>query len=180
MKPNNQEQARQQWQNTANNAQGHIFEGMVLAACSNYQAKGRAEIAKVPEPFRVTKKLGNAQFTGRFTAAAQPDFGGTLAGGRSIHFEAKYTTTDRLSRSVLTDEQMTRLERHTVLGAVTGVCAGIQDTFVFIPWSVWRDMKIIYGRQYVTAADVERYRVKFTGAVMFLDYIHPPDTRDGS
>jgi len=29
-----------------------------------------------------------------------------------------------------------------------------------------------YGRQYVTAADIEPYRVRFTGAVLFLDYIH--------
>lgn len=167
-----QQKARQQYQNGANNAMGHIFEMAIIAACTTYSDQGRAEIAKVPEPFRVTKKLGAGQFTGRFTAPAQPDFGGTLAGGQAIHFEAKFTSTDRLQRSVLTDEQMWRLERHTKLGAVTAVCAGIQDQFYFIPWNVWKGMKQIYGRQYVTAADIEQYRVRFTGAVLFLDYIH--------
>jgi len=33
-------------------------------------------------------------------------------------------------------------------------------------------MKQHFGRQYVTAADVGIYRVRFTGAVMFLDYVH--------
>jgi len=32
-------------------------------------------------------------------------------------------------------------------------------------------MKERFGRKYVTKADLEPYRVRFTGAVMFLDYI---------
>lgn len=176
----NQQQARQQLQNTMNNAQGGIFEDIILAACITYWIQGRAEIQKVPEPFKVTKKHSNGTFTGRFIAAALPDFSGTLAGGRAIHFEAKYTRTDRLKRDVLTDEQMERLERHTKLGAVTGVCAGIQDQFYFVPWAVWRDMKQVYGRQYVTAADIDPFRIKFTGSVLFLDYLYGDERRAGS
>jgi recombination protein U len=167
-----QSQDRKQWQNAVNNAQGHFFEDYIKAACIAYQAQERAEIKKTPEPFRVTAKHQNGTFTGRFTAPAQPDFQGTLAGGRSIVFEAKYTTTDRLKRAVLTAEQMDALEYHHGLGAVAGICAGIKDLFYFIPWAVWRDMKRIFGRQYITAAEAEPYRVRFTGAVMFLDYIH--------
>ncbi len=167
-----EKQARQQWQNAVNNAQGHFFEEYIEAACITYQARQQAEVKKTPEPFRVTTKHKNGTFTGRFTALAQPDFQGTLSGGRSIVFEAKYTTTDRLKRSILTDEQMNALEHHHGLGAVAGVCVGIKDNFFFIPWEVWWDMKRIYGRQYITAADAEQYRVRFTGAVMFLDYIH--------
>lgn len=167
-----QQKARQQYQNSVNNAQGHFFESYIKAACRIYQDNERAEIEKTPEPFRVTKKHRDGTFTGRFTALAQPDFIGTLNGGRAICFEAKYTTTDRMKRSVLTDTQMKTLESHSKLGAVTGVCIGIQDKFFFIPLEVWQDMKKIYGRQYLTAEDIEQYRVKFTGAVMFLDYIH--------
>jgi len=165
-----QKKARQQWQNTANNAQGGIFEELIKTACIIYRHQRRAEIDKVPEPFRVTQKHANGLFTGRFTAPAQPDFSGTLAGGRAIHFEAKFTTTDQMKRAALTDEQMDRLERHTEAGALTGVCVGIKDKFYFVPWGIWKDMKGIYGRQYVTAEDIEPYRVKFGGAVMFLDY----------
>lgn len=163
-------------QNMKNNAIGHIFEGLIKTACVIYQQRGRAEIDKIPEPFRVTKKFLNGEFTGRFTGDAMQDFSGTLAGGKAIHFEAKITTTDRLKRGVLTDEQMKRLERHTQLGAVTGVCAAIDDKFFFVPWDVWRDMKLYFGRQYVTADDLERYRVKFNGAVMFLDYVNEEGT----
>lgn len=167
-----QRRARQQWQNTVNNAQGHIFEDNIKAACLWYREQGRAKIDKTPEAFRVKKKHPDGTFTGWFTAPAQPDYQGTLCGGRSIVFEAKYTTTGRLKRGVLTGEQIDALEDHARFGAVAAVCIGIQDKFFFIPWEVWRDMKQHFGRQYVTAADVEQYRIRFTGAVMFLDYIH--------
>ncbi len=169
---NDQRQLRTRLQNMMNNAQGGIFENLIKAGCVIYRHKRRAEIDKVPEPFRVTKKHANGLFTGRFIAPAQPDFSGTLAGGRAIHFEAKFTTTAQLKRAVLTDEQMERLDGHTEIGAVTGVCVGIQDKFFFVPWGVWKNMKEIYGRQYVTAGDIEEYRVKFNGAVLFLDYIN--------
>lgn len=167
-----QRRARQRWQNTVNNAQGHIFEDNIKAACVAYRERGRAKIDKTPEAFRVKTKHPDGTFTGWFTAPAQPDYQGTLDGGRSIVFEAKYTTTDRMKRGVLTGEQMDDLEDHARCGAVAAVCIGIQDKFFFIPWEVWREMKRNFGRQYVTAADVEKFRVRFTGAVMFLDYIH--------
>lgn len=89
-------------------------------------------------------------------------------GGRSIMFEAKRTSKDRITRNVLTDTQMDVLEKHSRLGALCGVCICIQDDFFFIPWNVWRDMKEMYGRQYLKPDDIEEYKVKFDGAVHFL------------
>jgi recombination protein U len=176
MKLDNQIKALRQYRGAQNNAQGHYFESYIKTACIIYQQQGRAEIEKTPEPFQVLKKHPDGTFTGRFTRSkAQPDFGGTLSGGRSIYFEAKYTITEKMNRNVLTDEQMKRLEAHEKMGALARVCVGIQDQFFFLPWGVWREMKKIYGRQYITAADIEQYRVKFTGAIMFLDYIHPSE-----
>jgi recombination protein U len=166
-----QKTARKILRNTANNAMGQAFEGYINAGCHYYRRHGLAAIEKTPEPFRVTQKYGDGLFTGRFTALAQPDFQGTLSGGRSICFEAKYTTTDRLKRGVLTDTQMSTLDLHAEMGAMAGVCAGIDDCFFFVPWETWRDMKERYGRQYVTASDLRPYRVKFTGVVLFLDYV---------
>jgi len=77
-----------------------------------------------------------------------------------------------MKRNVLTAEQMKSLEYHSSMGALAAVCIGIQDKFYFIPWFIWRDMKARFGRQYITPADVELYRVRFTGAVLFLDYVH--------
>lgn len=162
---------RRQWQNRVNNAQGHFFEESIKAACVVYSMEGRAEVDKTPEPFRVMEKSRDGIFKGRFTAHAQPDFQGTLAGGRSIVFESKYTTTDRLKQDVLTDQQMETLKKHDRRGALSGVCAGIGNDFFFVPWEVWDSMKILYGRQYVTAQDLEPFRVRFTGAVLFLDYV---------
>lgn len=155
-----------------NNAQGYIFEDNIKKACQIYKMQGKATVDKTPEPFRVLRKNPDGVFTGRFTALAQPDFQGTLAGGQSIVFEAKYTTTDRISRNVLTQEQCETLEAHHVLGAATFVVFGIRSDFFSVPWVIWRDMKRIYGRQYLQSADIERYRIKFDGAVRFLDYIH--------
>lgn len=160
------------YQNTVNNAQGHFFEDAIKAGCAYYSARGRAEIDKTPEPFRVMEKLGGGIFKGRFTAPAQPDFQGTLAGGRSIVFEAKHTTTDRLKRDVLTGEQQDTLAHHHRMGAVAAVCAGIGNNFFFVPWVIWRDMKKHFGRKYVTAANLEPFRVRFNGAVLFLDLKH--------
>ena len=87
-------------------------------------------------------------------------------------FEAKYTTTDRMKRDALTPVQQKTLESHHRRGALSAVCVGIGDKFFFVPWLLWRDMKDIFGRQYVTAADLENLRVKFNGAVLFLDYAH--------
>lgn len=163
-----EDKLRQQYQNKINNAQGQHFEREILAGCRIYADKKIACIDKTPEPFRVSKKSRDGVFTGRFSTPAQPDFQGTLYGGRSIMFEAKRTSKERINRNVLTDTQMEVLERHNRIGAMCGVCVSIQDDFFFIPWNVWRDMKEIFGRQYITAADVEEYKVIFDGAVHFL------------
>lgn len=160
------------YQNKVNNAQGHFFEQAIKAACALYDQRERATVDKTPEPFRVLEKSRDEIFKGRFTARAQPDFQGTLAGGRSIVFEAKYTTTDRLKWDVLTQEQRDALDHHARRGALAAVCAGIGNDFFFVPWNVWRNMKKCYGRKYVTAADLEPFRIRFNGAVLFLDYVH--------
>ena len=166
------EKIRQQYKNKQNNAQGQHFEREILAGCRMYKQKGIATIDKTPEPFRVTSKNHRTgEFTGRFSTHAQPDFQGTLYGGRSIMFEAKRTGKDRITRNVLTDTQMDVLEKHNRLGALCGVCISIQDDFFFIPWNVWRDMKEMYGRQYLKADDIEEYKVRFDGAVHFLQNI---------
>lgn len=165
----NEEQLKQQYKNRQNNARGQHFEKEILAGCRMYQRFGIAEIDKTPEPFRVTRKGKNGIFTGRFSTPAQPDFQGTISGGKSIVFEAKRTTKDRIARNVLTDTQMDILEKHSRLNAVCGVCVNIQDDFFFIPWKVWRDMKKIYGRKYLKTDDVQTYKVGYDGAVHFLD-----------
>lgn len=172
-----QRRAAQQYRNKVNNAQGQFFERAIKAACALYSERGRADVDKTPEPFRVLEKSRDGIFKGRFTARAQPDFQGTLDGGRSIVFEAKYTTGDRMKQEVLTKPQQDALEHHSRRGALAAVCAGIGNDFFFVPWFIWRDMKQCFGRKYVTAADLESFRIRFNGAVLFLDYTHQIEGR---
>ena len=153
------------------NAKGRLFEEMVQGGCRYYKDRGRAKIEKMPEPFRVMKKdRYNGIATVRFTAHAQPDFVGCLAGGSCIVFEAKYTNTEKLAASVLTDTQAASLQEYYAKGAVTAVCAGIQDKFFMLPWGVFSRMKERYGRQYVRAEDIAEFEIKFNGVALFLDY----------
>lgn len=152
-----------------NNAQGHIFEDALKQACEYYKLVDRAHIDKTHEPYRVLKKRPDGTFTGRFIDLAEPDYHGTLAGGRSIIFEAKYTTTDKIERRALTDRQMEDLESHYQMGASALVVFGIKDKFYAMPWEYWRDMKMHFGRQYLTQREAAHWKVRFNGAVLFLD-----------
>ncbi|MDI6219292.1 Holliday junction resolvase RecU [Clostridioides difficile] len=163
---------QQRYRNKVSNAQGQHFENYINSACIIYRNDNRAEIDKTPEPFRVLSKDKTGKFTGRFIANAQPDFKGALKTGMCICFEAKYTLKDNIKRSVLTNTQLETLDRYYHMGAITGVCIGIQDRFYFIPFLVWKNMKNCFGRQYVKQEDIKRFEVKFfNGAVLFLDYI---------
>lgn len=51
-----QRRAAQQYRNKVNNAQGQFFERAIKAACALYSERGRADVDKTPEPFRVLEK----------------------------------------------------------------------------------------------------------------------------
>ena len=164
--------AFRRYQNKINNAQGAYFEKCVKGAALYYRDQGQLVISKLSEPFKCLEKERNRNIAKvQFIAKADPDFMGTLFGGRSIVFETKLTSTDRLNYNVLTEAQATALDDHYKMGAASGIVCCIQSVNFFVPWSFWRDMKSIFGRKYVKTEDLEEYRVKFTGLVMFLNYV---------
>lgn len=153
---------------------GLLFEKQIETACQYYEESGKAFIAKIPEPFRVIKKLAAGRANVQFLRHADPDFMGAGRKGRCIVFEAKYTSKDKMQSKVLTGRQWSALEKYWQMKACTGVCCGIQDKYYFVPWAVFRDMKNLYGRQYITQEDLTPYEVKHNGyAVLFLDYKNP-------
>lgn len=170
------EKIKQQYINIVSNSQGQQFEKAINAACITYREMGMADINKMPEPYRVMS-LDNTRhtFIGRHTAKAQPDFIGTLKGGQTIVFEAKLTISDKIKRGVLTDTQIKSLQHHFNLGAVVGVRCSICDNYFFVPWKNWQCMKQLYGRKYLTVEDIEEFRIKFNGSVLFLDYVNKKD-----
>jgi len=150
---------------------GEYFENLISRSCSFYCDKNLAHIEKTPEPMKVLKPMPRqaGKFIACFEKAAQPDYKGTLKGGLSIVFEAKHTDHDRIERGRLTHEQLDDLEKHHRLGALAFVFVsfGLQS-FYRIPWTVWRDMKDLYGRKYLKADELESYRLPAPGGVIKL------------
>ena len=151
---------------------GKQFEGRIDTALEYYATKGFADIEKTPEPMKPIKDLGNGRFIACYEKKAQPDYKGTLKGGRSIMIEAKFTASDRMEQSRVSKGQTDYMNRQHRLGARCYVVIGFQSMEAYrIPWDVWSAMKEHFGRKYVTEADVEKYRVPtaWNGVLMLLD-----------
>lgn len=162
-KPN----AKRQYQGYKNRELGAQLEEYIKAACEVYRLYHLAEVEKTPEPFKVMgpkHQLGNGAwgFEGVFTAPAQPDFKGTLKGGRSVVFEAKASETGQIKQSAVTEEQARALTSHEALGAVAFVLVSLSmRDFYRVPWSTWKNMKALFGHKYMSAVELEKYRVLF-------------------
>lgn len=162
----------QRTQGMVNRAQGKLFEERIDAALAYYDRLGLASVEKTPEPMRPLKRLSEGRFVAAFEKPAQPDYKGTLQGGRAVVFEAKHTTTGQMEQSRVTEAQAKRLEHHQELGALCFVVAGFGSEEVYrVPWKVWRDMKAAFGRKYVTPKDLEEYRVRLgrSGVLLLLE-----------
>lgn len=149
-------------------AAGGFWEELLEDSCEYYSLMHKAEITKTPEPMKpIGPKNQKGQFLACYTKQAQPDYKGTLAGGRAVVFEAKHTDSNRLQRSVVSEEQEKQLDRHMALGAdcFVMVSFGFRQFFK-IPWQVFRDMKDHYGRKYITPEDVQEYKVRYIGGTL--------------
>jgi recombination protein U len=149
---------------------GRDFEEIIDAALAHYERTGAAVISKTPEPMRPTKDLGGGKFIAFYEKQAQPDYKGALKGGRAVVFEAKHTTADRIEQNRVTPEQTTLLEKYDAMGAVCFILVGFNmRDFYRVPWDVWRDMKLRWGRKYATRDDLDEYRVNTgRGGVMLI------------
>ena len=149
---------------------GEYFENMITASLNWYWEKGVALVEKTPEPMRPLRPPNRqGQFLACYTKAGQPDFKGTLIGGRAIVFEAKHTGGDRIEYGRLTREQIDSLSRHHELGAVAFILVSVRlQDFYRVPWEVWRDMKSIYGRKHMKLDDLEPYRAQYLDGVLKL------------
>ena len=146
-----------------------------FTACAYYRAHGIAEIDKTPEPIKVISgrhqnPSGCWSFEAVFTKQAQPDFQGTIDGGRSVVFEAKATDKDRILQSAVTHEQAYAMQSHAQKGALVFVLVCLRGCAVYrVPWEVWLRMKEHFGHKYMTAEELEPYRVQMRrGVILFL------------
>lgn len=165
------EKAIRKYRGAVSRSQGLLHEKMIEAGCVYYRQRGLAYIVKEPEPFRVLKKdKRTSRATIQFVRHAQPDFHGTIAGGKSIVFEAKFTQADRLKQDIVTEEQAASLTIQAGLGAAAFVCAGIDGRAFMIPWAIFSRMKRIYGRKYMTLQELAPYEVITDLSIRFLEY----------
>ena len=161
-----------QYQGAVSKAKGKYFEQYIDKSLNYYGYKGLAVIEKTPEPMRPSKSIGNGKFVAFFEKKAQPDYKGTLKGGKSIVFEAKYTSSDKMEQNRVLQEQAESLTKHQRLGALCFVIAGFDSGNVYrVPWDVWQNMKELFGRKYVTEADLKKYQVAtaMNGVLLLLD-----------
>ena len=161
-------------QGLANKREGEAFEFHIETALLRYKEAGIAEIEKTPEPIKqIGRPNHRGQFLATYTKRAQPDFKGTLPGGRSIVFEAKSTRQDKISQSSVTDDQRERLEHHNKLGALAFVVVAMGlDNVYRVPWETWRDMREIYGHKSMNREELEPFRIYWReGMIQLLDGI---------
>lgn len=167
-----QKNPEMQWQGRVNRNNGEVLEWYILASCAYYRDMMIADIDKTPEPFKVLsgmKRLscGTPGFEGVFAKKAQPDFKGTLAGGRSVVFEAKCSTTGRILQSEVTETQAESMKSHSALGADVFVIVSLDlATFYRVPWDVWVDMKERFGHKYMNQADLSPFEIKFKNGIL--------------
>lgn len=119
---------------------------MIDASCEAYRRAGMAIIEKTPEPMAPIKPLPGGRFIAIFRERAQCDYKGVIRGGWSIAFEAKRTDKDRIYQKAVTERQAQCLGDMYRLGA---------NCFVL----VWENMADLYGRKYMTEADLAEFEV---------------------
>ena len=174
MKTNKEKDPRRQRQGAASKAQGTLFEDRLDAAFARYRESGFAIIEKTPEPMRPTESLGNGRFVAYFEKKAQPDYKGTIKGGRTVMFEAKFTSSVKMEQNRVTPGQAEYLDQHQALGARCYIVAGFSTGNVYrFPWPIWRDMKAHFGRKYISESDpaLRDFKVLQTrdGIMLLLD-----------
>lgn len=110
-------------------------------------------IEKTPEPFRYIKPLNGSygMFVATFVKSAQPDFKGTIAGGRAIVLEAKSVASDRVNLSVLTEQEKDDLILYSQLGAISGVIVKSQqlNNIYFFPTDFFCNIYELTGFKHI-------------------------------
>ena len=155
------EEYRASIQGKRNRALGLDFESTIDEACGFYKGAELAHIEKTPEPMKIiavlNRKMGH--FKACFAKEAQPDYKGTIMGGRSVAFEAKHTEQDRIKQDVVTQAQWESLDLHETMGALCFVLVSLGMKYYRVPWERWKTMKQDLGHKYMNAADLEPYQV---------------------
>lgn len=163
-----------QLQGKVNRELGKTFEEQIEAICEVYELKKLAMIEKTPEPMKILKHIENGHFETVFSKSAQPDFKGTIKGGRTVVFDAKFTGADKIHFSVLSDFQRETLLKYQDLGAMSFVLVGFADGKIYnVNIKTWNNMKEIFGRQYIKQEELENLNLRASTRKMgVMDFLN--------
>lgn len=151
---------------------GTHFEMAIERACGYYKQMGIAHIQKTPEPMKqiatINARLGH--FKAHYVKKAQPDFTGTLKGGKSVVFEAKNTDSTNLPFDRINKQQSLDLDYHEFLGARTFLLISFNlKRFYNVPWEDWKWMQENNGKKSVNEDELSEYHiVMHEGIIDFL------------
>lgn len=155
---------------------GKNFEEQVEIICEIYKLNQLAMIEKTPEPMKILKHIENGRFEAVFLKSAQPDFKGTIKGGRTVVFDAKFTESNQISYQALSEHQRQVLTEYDELGAMAFVLVGFADGKMYaIPIKTWNNMQEIFGHKHIKQTELEEsdYKLKKikNGMIDFLGII---------
>lgn len=158
---------------------GDFFERMIDEACERYKFNDKAFIEKTPEPMKPLRPFGKGQFVAHFVKHAQPDYKGTFEGGRAIVFEAKMTSSDRITQDRVSEWQMDSLKLHQHYGAIAFILVYFmtENSTFRIPIEVWIQMKELFKRKYLKPEDIREFEVPTTG--MSVDFLSEIKSAEG-
>ena len=135
---------------------GKMFEEKVQTICEIYELNNLARIEKTPEPMKILKHIDSGHFETVFEKSAQPDFKGTVKGGKCVVFDAKFTESDRIKYQVLSEHQRKKLLKYDELGAIAFVLVGFANGAIYkIDIHIWEKMKEQFGRYYIKQDELE-------------------------
>lgn len=167
---------RRQLQGKINRELGKSFEEQIETICEIYKLNKLAIIEKTPEPMKILKHIENGRFETVFVKSAQPDFKGTLKGGKTVVFDAKFTETNKITYQALSDFQREMLIDYQELGAMAFVLVGFADGSIYkIDINMWKNMKEIFGKKHIKQEELNELNLKSdfkkNGIVDFLEII---------
>ena len=155
-----------------NHGTGENFEEQITSICKLYESKKLAKIEKTPEPMKILKHIEDGKFETVFTKAAQPDFKGTIKGGKTVVFDAKYTESDRIRYQVLSDYQRKTLLEYKELGALAYVVVGFENGAIYrIDIETWAGMKENMGRMYIKQEELEDMCLEAKNVNGIMDFL---------
>lgn len=150
---------------------GALFENLIERTCTHYRGKGIADIKKTPEPMKPISPLGRGQFRAVYTKKGQPDFMGTLKGGRSVQVEAKHTQAKLIQFDTVQDHQGLQLQNTERLGGLALIVISFRfENFYALTWTEWQQVKKDTGKKSCNEKDLAEYKVDQVAArIQFLD-----------